>query len=57
MNTTEVEKARVWLQEVDVNQALETGATRLRQIVRERPLVSMAVGFFLGMFIARRAGR
>ncbi len=57
MNTTEVEKARVWLQEVDVNQALESGATRLRQIVRERPLVSMAVGFFLGMFIARRAGR
>jgi hypothetical protein len=57
MSTTDVEKARVWLQEVDVNQALESGATRLRQIVRERPLVSMAVGFILGMFIARRGGR
>ncbi len=57
MNTTEVEKARVWLQEVDVNQALESGTTRLRQIVREHPLASMAVGFFLGMFIARRGGR
>ncbi len=57
MSTTEVQKARVWLEEVDVNRALESGAARLRQIVRERPLASMAVGFILGLFIARRAGR
>lgn len=57
MNTTEIEKARVWIEEIDVNQALESATKRLREIVRERPIASMTIGFLLGMVMARRGGR
>lgn len=57
MNTTDIEKARVWIEEVDVNRVIEATTTKLREIVRERPLGSMAIGFLLGMVLARRSGR
>ena len=55
--STEVQKAKVWLQEVDVNEAIESGAEKLRKVVRERPLSSIAMGFVFGLLIARRVGR
>jgi|GEM_PF-1808014 len=54
---TELQKAKVWLQEVDVNEAIESGAEKLRKVVRERPLASIAVGFIVGLLVARRVGR
>lgn len=54
---TEIQRAKAWLQEVDVNEAIETGAEKLRKVVRERPLAAIAAGFILGLLIARRAGR
>ncbi len=54
---TEIQKAKVWLQEVDVNEAIESGAEKLRKVVRERPLASIAAGFILGLLVARRVGR
>ena len=57
MNPTDVEKARVWLREVDVNEVIETTGERIRKAVREHPLVSVAAGFLLGVLLARRSGR
>lgn len=57
MNPTEVEKARVWLREVDVNEVIETTSERVRKAVREHPLASVAAGFLLGVLLARRASR
>lgn len=55
MNAPELEKARVWLREVDVNEVIETTSERARKLVREHPLASVVGGFLLGVLLARRS--